>query len=72
MKISGFIATTTKKAASLLGEREGVGTGLCSPENWEKLCNLVHFKVFLINYQGKNSFKISVFIATSTKKAAFC
>ena len=43
--MSKFIATTAKKAASVLG-----GTKACSPGKFrQKLCNLVLFKVYF-NY----------------------
>ena len=42
--------------------RTGYG-GMLSREIFKKLC-------ILIKYEGKNSLKISVFIATTTKKTA--
>ena len=66
-----FIATTTKKTVNLLGEGDGVAwVVVCMLPRFllKKWCNLVHLKCILIKFKGKYNLKISMYIATTTKK----
>ena len=69
LKISVFITTITEKNASLLGR----STTAFSLRFWKNGAIGCILKCILIKYQGNDSLKISVFIATTTKKKLrFC
>ena len=69
IKISVFIATTTKKNCEFV---RGRSTVVCSPRKlWKNGAIWCILKSILIKYQGKNSLKISVFKQQLRKSCEF-